>query len=732
MRAPDVPQSTLPGAGQSTAFRMLAALLAVLFVLTWVVVERLAAERQLAQSRHEVEQGLGALRDRLGGNLKSDLLAAEALVSLLHLYPDLDQTQFERAAAPLLGGRTQLRNIAGAPDMVIKLMAPLAGNEKAVGLDYRNVPSQFKGADWARLAHETVVAGPLQLVQGGEALIARVPVYLPNGDGSERFWGLVSAVIDIDALYLRSGLRDEELPIEVALRGRDASGSAGEVFFGRAGLFADKPATQVIELPLGSWLMAAAPRGGWPTQAEGVWALRAAFAAVALVVFGALWALQRALRESTVAHAHARAAERQVSALIENAPDAMVIVNRLGKIVLANAQAEKLFGWTRAEMLTQPVEALMPNRHRKVHGGQREDYFEQAVARDVRAARELVALRKDGSEFEVEISLSPLQTEQGQLVCSVVRDVTERRQARRRLQRSEHRLRAIADNMPALIAQLDGDRCFVFANATYGDWYGLQPAAMIGRRIDEVFGGAEHAALREQVSTVLAGGGRCRFEAVEGERHVRATCVPEVNEDGSVVGLFVLVQDITDLKAVESRLTELARFDHLTGLLNRRSFDEELARALGRARRARGALGLMFVDADHFKSVNDTLGHAAGDVVLKAFADRLLTAVRATDTVSRRGGDEFVVILEPLRDLDAAEIIALKVAEVVRAPISTPEGVVTVTASMGVAWVEATEVARCDAETLLSAADTALYAAKEAGRDRFEIVRVSVTAGSAG
>ena len=732
MLAPRTPEAKSARAGPNNALRALTVLLAALLALTWVVVEKLAAERELAQARHDVEQRLGALRDRLNGHLRGDLLAAEALVSLIHLYPDLDQALFERAAAPLLGGRTQLRNIAGAPDMVIRLMAPLAGNEKAIGLDYRKTPSQFLAADWARLARETVVAGPLTLVQGGEALIARIPVYLPTADGPERFWGLISAVIDVERLYVGSGLRDADLPIEVALRGRNASGSAGEVFFGRAALFDEKPATQEIELPLGSWLMAAAPVGGWPRQAAGVWSLRAAFAAVALVLFGALAVLRRALVESARAHAQARAAERQVSALIQNAPDAMVIVDPQGSIVLANAQAEKLFGWSPAELLGRSVEALMPERHRRAHGPERQSFFAQAEVRPMRPATELVALRKDGGEFEVEISLSPLQTEQGPLACAVVRDVTERRRAERELRRSERRLRTIADSMPALIAQLDADRRFVFANATYGRWYGQAPQAMIGQRIDEVFDGPEHASLREQVAEALQQGERLRFEAQEGERHVRTTCVPEFGDDGKVVGLFVLAQDITDLKAVELRLTELARFDHLTGLLNRRSFDEELARALGRVRRTHAGLGLMFVDADHFKGVNDKLGHAAGDLVLQAFAKRLGSAVRMTDTVSRLGGDEFVVILEPLRDSAAAQVIALKVAQAIREPIQTPAGVVTVTASIGIAWLDAGQAAASDAVALQAAADEALYAAKQAGRDRFEIVRINATGGSAG
>ena len=176
-----------------------------------------------------------------------------------------------------------------------------------------------------------------------------------------------------------------------------------------------------------------------------------------------------------------------------------------------------------------------------------------------------------------------------------------------------------------------------------------------------------YASRREYIRNVLAGN-LTEFQAVMdlpgGPRQHQVTYLPDTTPDGGVAGFFALTMDITALKQIEAQLEELARHDILTGLANRRHFEERLSEFL--LHRDQGPFALMFLDIDQFKAVNDAHGHATGDAALKHFGDCLKACVRATDTVARLGGDEFVVLLPGLHEKDDAERIARKIVKKVR------------------------------------------------------------------
>jgi diguanylate cyclase (GGDEF)-like protein/PAS domain S-box-containing protein len=201
--------------------------------------------------------------------------------------------------------------------------------------------------------------------------------------------------------------------------------------------------------------------------------------------------------------------------------------------------------------------------------------------------------------------------------------------------------------------------------------------------------------------------------------------VVERDVNGSALRLVGTDADISRRKAAEDELRQRAEFDALTGLPNRALFNDRIAGALARAARSGKGLGLLFVDIDHLKAVNDTRGHAAGDDVLKIAAQRLSAAVRSTDTVARLGGDEFTVILEGLGTLADAEAVAAKVVEAIRVPVPTGTSFVQVSTSVGLAMLLA---GAGDAATLLRRADEALYEAKRRGRDRYAVHRMTAAA----
>ncbi|MEO7197772.1 MAG: EAL domain-containing protein [Solirubrobacterales bacterium] len=289
--------------------------------------------------------------------------------------------------------------------------------------------------------------------------------------------------------------------------------------------------------------------------------------------------------------------ERKFRALLESAPDATVIVNWHGHIALVNDETEKLFGYSRRELVGKNVAFLVPERFRARHRHHMKNYLRDAERRPMGVNQELYARRRDGSEFPVEIGLSPLGTEQGLLVSAVIRDITER-------------------------------------------------------------------------------------------------------------------------KNDEAKLQHLADHDGLTDLLNRRCFEVHLAREVASAVRYGHEGTMVLIDIDRLKDVNDTLGHAQGDELIKTIAGTIAGRVRETDIVARIGGDEFAILM-PHTDAESAQGVAEELLESIR-----EAGVVLGTQRLrpsACAGLAGFEHGRANSNDVMVAADLALYDAKERGRARVAI-----------
>jgi diguanylate cyclase (GGDEF)-like protein/PAS domain S-box-containing protein len=292
-------------------------------------------------------------------------------------------------------------------------------------------------------------------------------------------------------------------------------------------------------------------------------------------------------------------------------------------------------------------------------------------------------------------------------------------ESRARAVESEERLRTIADNVPALIAYLDTGLRYRFANQRYQEWFGVKSADMLGKTVPEAMGEAFFAPRRAALERCLAGhASALEFEEERrGRRRVISTTYLPDLRNGRAQGVYVLSTDATSAREYERQLHALAHSDHLTGLPNRRSFEERLVQAIARARRSAMPMALAYLDVDHFKRVNDSLGHAGGDAVLREFANRLSATVRSTDTVARLAGDEFVVVLEQVGSARECGRIADKLLEAVRADFTIDGRAHQVRASIGIAWSAHPEQA-----ALAHAAGEALHQSKHGGRDTASVL----------
>jgi len=422
--------------------------------------------------------------------------------------------------------------------------------------------------------------------------------------------------------------------------------------------------------------------------------------------------------ESNASRERLETNERRLRAITENLPAMIGKLNAAREFVFLNDYALKMYGKRADELLGRHVSsAYLPEDYTTLV-----PWIERVVAGE-RVFFEFVS--GSGARAQhFQCSLVPQRTAGGQPdgFYAMAFDITERKTSELRLAESEERLRTITDNVPVLIAHLDSERRYVFANAVHQSWLGKPAGEILGKTMEEAFGAdylAPQAAALEQAWRGQAS--QCEHEIVR-KKHTRiahTTFLPQLR-DGAVAGVYVLTTDATASRMHERSLHALAHTDTLTGLPNRRHFQAALQNAERAPRPGRGT-ALLYLDVDHFKQINDRYGHAVGDAVLVEFARRLSGAVRSSDLVSRLAGDEFTVLLNEVAGEADVELVARKILTAMRAPFDVGTLILQVGTSIGAALAEQPELSP---SRLLDAADRALYTAKEAGRGTYAMLRL--------
>ena len=303
----------------------------------------------------------------------------------------------------------------------------------------------------------------------------------------------------------------------------------------------------------------------------------------------------------------------------------------------------------------------------------------------------------------------------------------------RALAESEALYESLVQVMPQCLYRMDRESRITFANRALERHLGKPREAILGHSPREVYPADLAAKYRQDDLRVLQGETLNLIEEMvsldseQRKRYIEIVKTPTYAPDGSINGIQGIFWDITARKSAEEQIEYLAHHDPLTDLPNRVLLRDRFLQAQGQAARSANRVAILFLDLDHFKLVNDTLGHPIGDRLLQAVAERLRRGVRETDTISRQGGDEFVIVLPELADPESAGSIAGKLMEQMHEPVRVNGHRLNVTFSLGIAlYPDDGE----DFDTLMKKADTAMYSAKEAGRNtlRFFTAAMNVEA----
>jgi diguanylate cyclase (GGDEF)-like protein/PAS domain S-box-containing protein len=265
--------------------------------------------------------------------------------------------------------------------------------------------------------------------------------------------------------------------------------------------------------------------------------------------------------------------EARLQRLLADIPSALVLVDPAGTILLANAAAERLFGYAPTELTGQPIECLVPAHLRPQHPSHRRAFHAHPQVRMLGGGQTLWGLRKDGREVPLEIGLSPIQTETGTLVLAVLVDLTPRQRAQENLRQRERALALIADHVPALLAYVDANGYYRFVNQRYEEWFGVAREAILGRHCRELASEAAYTKMQPRIEAVLAGQHVVYQDILPdprcGRRWIEATYVPDIDDKGRVKGFYSFMTDITARMLGEEALRERescyrALFNHMS------------------------------------------------------------------------------------------------------------------------------------------------------------------------
>lgn len=434
-----------------------------------------------------------------------------------------------------------------------------------------------------------------------------------------------------------------------------------------------------------------------------------------------------------------RANQEVLDSVINRAPVPIIAVNESGDLFLANDKACSLMCEDRSRLLAMNINEFVPEESRAHHHIYLKKYFEEADSRPMRGGIDTELIDVNGKVVHVEIALSGVNWFGEKRVLATIVDIGHRKKAEELLHRANQLTQSIIDHSPFSIVATDLAGTIIAVSPALENMLLYRREDLIGNKNVTLFHRVEELnllvaetceefnleinepfqALTERARRGQEDSKEYSYLKQDGTTvPVNLTVTSMLSEENVVTGYLFVSYDITEQKRASEYVAHIAHHDALTGLPNRMLMHDRLNQALLLAKRNGTKVGILAIDLDHFKRVNDSLGHLAGDELLTVVAERLCKSVRASDTVCRMGGDEFVIIVPDVTEVEDVRAIANKILHKLAKPIKLGGNSIIITPSLGLSLAPDDGTST---EELLKHADIAMYEVKNSGRNGFQI-----------
>ncbi|PWK05942.1 PAS domain S-box protein [Tumebacillus permanentifrigoris] len=410
--------------------------------------------------------------------------------------------------------------------------------------------------------------------------------------------------------------------------------------------------------------------------------------------------------------------EAKYQMIAENTSDWISLLDAQGTVQYASPSHEALLGYSVDKLVGKSsMDIVLPADQEQARAA-----FQECVATKRTSVMEFRSLTKNGDILTFEAKCSPIFDETGTVnrIMVVSRDITERKRAELELEENEQRYKSLFEyNLNAVISMdLEGHIKSMNRAAEALSGYGTDE--VIGQSILKFIPRSNYKFGRMSIEKVKGGEphyGEILLVNKRGEQlNVEVALMP-IHVNGEMIGVYGMMKNVTEQKRAEALVSHMAYYDSLTDLPNRTLFRDHISRALER-RKPDEMVAILFADLDHFKHVNDTMGHSVGDQLLKMVAERMRECLPEAASLSRNSGDEFVILLTGLTDRTVVEDASRRLLDAIHAPFTLHGQLTYLTGSIGI--VLAPEHGM-DPETLLQHADIAMYDAKDKGKNHYRI-----------